>query len=87
VCSNAIIVLQKGPVFLKDCTFSCNATTLYTGEPEAASLTKIQDNNESTTEDYNYDESEANPGVNNEAELDVLNTLAILNPSLTPVRF
>jgi MFS family permease len=70
VCSNAIIVLQKGPVFLKDCTFSCNATTLYTGEPEAASLTKIQDNNESTTEDYNYDESEANPGVNNEAELD-----------------
>jgi hypothetical protein len=80
-------VLQKGPVFLKDCTFSCNATTLYTGEPEAASLTKIQDNNESTTEDYNYDESEANPGVNNEAELDVLNTLATLNPSLTPVHF
>lgn len=62
---------QEGSVYLKDCIFTCNATTLYSGESEPSALTKPQENNESTTEDYNYDDTAESAVVNNEAEIDV----------------
>ncbi|XP_044254355.1 uncharacterized protein LOC123004901 [Tribolium madens] len=52
---------EKGEISLRDCTFSCNATTLYTGVPipEPSPQTK---ENDTTTEDY-YDDpaNEAEP--------------------------